>query len=456
MKSYELKPTYENLRDSIARDTIGRNHDVFLFAEILNSMDDSCSIALDGKWGSGKTFFVKQTKLFIDAHNEFVNSMEEKDKTLIKSICKQDSIEWQTQVSIYYDAWENDNDSDPVLSLIYSIISNVDTDFKMGESDDCLKKAAAILELFTGRNWKSVVNSFNGNNPLAEIRKDKNIEGKIKDFLDSLLVERGNRLLVFIDELDRCKPSYAVKLLERMKHYFCNDRITFVFSINTQELQHTIKRHYGENFDACKYLDRFFDLRITLPPANKSKFYQSIDFDNDYYIYDSVCSAFIEIYDLQLREIAKYIRITKIAAYQPTHGNSKFNFSFSDGKAKEFCLLYMVPIMIGLKIYNIDLYDKFVSGKDFAPLIEVMSRFRDNNFNNLLNRNETFCEQESDKTPVTLENKLIQIYDALFVTAYSGRHYETMIGNCSFSNETRELLLRTISMLSQYKSFEID
>lgn len=312
-----------------------------MFAEILNALSDSCSIALDGKWGSGKTFFVKQTKLFIDSHNEFVNSMDENDKMSIKSIFKNDSVEWQAQISVYYDAWENDNDSDPVLSLVYSIISNIDTDFSMVESDGCLKKAASILELFTRRNWNGVVNSLNGNNPLDEIRKNKNIESKIKDFLDSLLAERGNRLIVFVDELDRCKPSYAVKLLERIKHYFCNDRITFVFSINTQELQHTIRQHYGNDFNACRYLDRFFDLRITLPPANKSKFYQSINFENSYYTFDIVCNAVIENYDLQLKEIAKFIRLAKIAAYEPTHESRKFKFLFSDGKAKQF-----IPVII--------------------------------------------------------------------------------------------------------------
>lgn len=456
MKSYEVKPTYENLLDSIVRDTIGRNHDIYMFAEILNALNDSCSIAVDGKWGSGKTFFVKQTKLFIDAHNEFVNSMDESDKMSIKAICKNESVEWQTQVSVYYDAWENDNDSDPVLSLIYSIISNVDTDFQMVESDGCLKKAASILELFTGRNWKGVVNSLNGDNPLDGIRKSKDIESKIKDFFDSLLAERGNRLIVFVDELDRCKPSFAVKLLERIKHYFCNDRITFIFSINTQELQHTIKRHYGENFDACRYLDRFFDLRITLPPANKSKFYQSINFNNNYYTYDIVCNAVIENYDLQLREITKYIRLAKIAAYEPTHESKKFDFSFPDGKARAFCLLYIVPIMIGLKIYNIDLYEKFVSGKDYTPLVEVMNRFRHNNFNNFLNRDETFDEKEIDKKFVTFEDKLKQVYDALFVTVYSGSHYQTVIGNYEFEDGTKDILLRTVSMLSQYTSLDID
>ena len=56
MKSYELKPTYDNLLNTYLKDAIGRNNDIFLFANILNAIEDSCSIALDGQWGSGKTF----------------------------------------------------------------------------------------------------------------------------------------------------------------------------------------------------------------------------------------------------------------------------------------------------------------------------------------------------------------------------------------------------------------
>jgi tRNA A37 threonylcarbamoyladenosine biosynthesis protein TsaE len=59
MKSYELQPTYENIMATLAENLIDRNKDIFRFITLLDTIDDSCSIALDGKWGSGKTFFVK-------------------------------------------------------------------------------------------------------------------------------------------------------------------------------------------------------------------------------------------------------------------------------------------------------------------------------------------------------------------------------------------------------------
>ena len=69
------------------------------------------------------------------------------------------------------------------------------------------------------------------------LKSKKELREKVNEFFNSLLPEKGNRLIIMVDELDRCKPSYAVKLLERIKHYFTNDRITFVFSVNTYELE---------------------------------------------------------------------------------------------------------------------------------------------------------------------------------------------------------------------------
>lgn len=85
MKTLELKPTHENIMNAFERNPIGRNGDVFMFADILNSIDSNCSISLDGGWGRGKTFFVKQAKVFLDSQNDFVKSISADDKELIVS-----------------------------------------------------------------------------------------------------------------------------------------------------------------------------------------------------------------------------------------------------------------------------------------------------------------------------------------------------------------------------------
>ena len=78
-------------------------------------------------------------------------------------------------------------------------------------------------------------------------------------------------LVVLIDELDRCRPSYAIELLEVAKHLFSVDHIAFVLALNRSELAHSIKAIYGEEFGAEGYLDRFFDIDIGLPAVTRKQ-----------------------------------------------------------------------------------------------------------------------------------------------------------------------------------------
>lgn len=75
-------------------------------------------------------------------------------------------------------------------------------------------------------------------------------------------------LFVFVDELDRCRPPYAISMLERIKHLFDIDNVVFLISTDTKQLAHSINGVYGAEFDSQRYLQRFFNRTYTLPPAN--------------------------------------------------------------------------------------------------------------------------------------------------------------------------------------------
>lgn len=457
MKAYDLKPTIDNLLDTYEKDIIERNPDVFRFTEILDSIEDGCTIALDGNWGSGKTFFVKQVKMVMDAHNGFIDlgNDENIDKIVAvrKRYYKSNIFDLQPQVCVYYDAWENDNDDDPVMSLVYTILNSVESNFNFKDGH-FIDTAASIMEVFSGRNWPQLIEQLKGTSPLNSLKEHKEVELLVGEFLDSLIPEKGNRLVVFIDELDRCKPSYAVRLLERIKHYFTNDRITFVFSVNVNELQHTIRKCYGDDFDSSRYLDRFFDLWVTLPPPNMKNYYQSLNFSDSHYTFDIVCDAVIKTYHFELREIAKYLRLTKIAAYKPTHG--EFHFVFPDERAMEFCSFFVVPVMLGLRMTNAQRYTEFINGKDGSSLVEIAENVKFLGFMELLNQNETYDQDDADKVCVTLADKIRDVYNAIFVTSYTGPNYRTMIGSLKFDARTKNALIRTTSLLSQNTNLDTD
>ena len=455
MRINELRPTEENIRNTYLNDTIGRNSDVNAFIDILNTLENSCAIALDGVWGSGKTFFVQQVKMVLDAccrDSENADKQRVRHKWTTMHDGKQP--EFQSQLCVYYDAWENDNDEDPVLSLVYSILQDVDVESPFEKESGIFDKGAAIAECLSGRNITAVVDSLKSKDALADLRKKKQIQSEVKSFFDELLVERADRLVIIVDELDRCKPEYAVRLLERVKHYFADDRISFVFSTNIKELQHTISNFYGEGFDAVRYFDRFFDLRIALPPVDMDSYLRSINFDKQYVV-DRVCYELIEQYALSLRESSRFIQFVNLAVHEPTHESRKYDFSFPDGKAKLFGLMYVVPLLVVLKSYN-----QFVEGKNATPLVDLLENIQMRNdwsYSEFLSRDEYYDTNQpsgSRTKCVTFKQKIMDVYEAIFRNHYNYQNNAIYIGEYQFTAYTKNMLLRAASCLSGYAKYE--
>lgn len=122
----------------------------------------------------------------------------------------------------------------------------------------------------TGMSYGAEIQYTPTDNPniLKEVTSIKNIEENFKELLNDILPERANRVVIFIDELDRCNPIFAVKLLENFKHFFNDNRFIFVFSTNILELKSTINNFYGNNFNSSYYLQKFFDLQFELPKVD--------------------------------------------------------------------------------------------------------------------------------------------------------------------------------------------
>lgn len=457
MKSLDLTPTNENVYNSLINDSIGRGEFVRQFVKMLNAIEDNCTIALEGNWGSGKTFFVKQVKMVLDAHNpnyQPVNGfLTEERRKAIKEKCSEfnaedGSTELKPQLCVYYDAWQNDNDEDPILSLVYSIVKEIGSDFSF-KKNSTLNILSELINLVCNKDISKLKKALKGENALDLIKETKDEADKVSEFLQSLLPEVGERLIVFVDELDRCKPSYAVKLLEKIKHYFLDEEITFVFSVNINELQHTIKKHYGNDFDATRYLDRFFDLRATLPKFDLEKYYANIGFELNENMFNYVCASVINKYQFEMRNIAKYIRLAKIAVPKSVR---KGDMLFVQGKSTSFIYnTYVIPIMIGLKLTDTERFENFVNGKDCTPLLDFQKCFSKGCFADLASVER--YKKSSNDIAAAIEKKIKEIYDAIFVEKYDDESYRS-IGSMYFDKETKNSVMCIAGLMSSSASFD--
>lgn len=450
MKKIELQPTFSNLLETFKEDSIGRNKDVCYFISLLDSLEEGNSIAINSSWGSGKTFFVKHIKMVLEANNEFCNNIEKKDKETINShynyFCNISKINMSNKLylPIYYDAWKYDNDDDPVMSIVYEIISTLNNKYDFeGVNINYKKLLNGIFDALKLSGLPNFIDAINKDENLSNIIKSRDLKTKIDEFLNILPEERADNVVIFIDELDRCKPTYAVKLLERIKHYFNNDIITFVFSTNLEELQSSVKCVYGSDFNAYRYLDRFFDLKLPLPEIDIDNYYNYIDCDgnaNNYF--DKMCSLCATEYNFSMRDIAKYHRYLKMTTWNLGHSGRSFNFSEEFGYL--CCICYFAPIIIGLFIHDINTYNDFIKGKNSSPFIKLLGVHEGNLFLN----NKLFGKNHNELTLTEKEEKLTELYDAVFNTTYDGGFYHKLVGEIEINRDTQKYLINIISVLS--------
>jgi hypothetical protein len=142
-----------------------------------------------------------------------------------------------------------------------ALFGSGDSETSDGEKDDFKFSAKEI-----GEKLAKVIED--------ELKSHTNVKQAIIDFKQrlSILVSYLDTqtsvqlpIFVFIDELDRCRPDYAIKLLEGIKHLFGIPGIHFIVATNLAELAHSVRAVYGEKFSAERYLKRFFDMEYTLP-----------------------------------------------------------------------------------------------------------------------------------------------------------------------------------------------
>jgi len=412
MKRATLDATDLNVLESIKADTYGRNRDVKDFIESLDNIDGNMFISLDAKWGEGKTFFVRQvekslnflTKLQFDSGNQIIaDEMDYFKKTPIMNVELEKSY-----VPIYYDAWLYDNHQDPLMSLMFVIAkryaTHVDTKLSkgLGERVKSLFSSFSFANAAAGGQISFMGQAIDAITPGEDIFKNiktaEEIKALVKGILEEAAVEKGQKVVVFIDELDRCRPTYAIEILERIKHYFDDERIIFVVSLNKEQLIHTISNYYGKGFDSTAYLNKFFDLNTHLPSLKPAQRKQNMitEYIADWRAFVEVANALNDFHSLTIRDSMLYKQ--RINSVVCNH--------IDDITLTGCCLSLFIPLLIILDITDQENKQKFLQGD--STVLEYYLR----NVNTMSNIVDRFSGYEN-LFDVGL-NKIIDVYEYTF------------------------------------------
>ena len=262
--------------DPFKNDALGRKDLEPPLTQFVTQASGSFVLALDASWGSGKTTFLEmwQVKLKQAGH-----------------IC------------MYLNAWQNDFVPDPLIAIVGELKKAIeDYASQSGEASiiiseqrkknkkifNLLLKHIVPLSVKIATHWliniepaiEKLIADTASSGAESLIKNYEKGKSEIKEFRKALgdlasqvaSLNPSAKVVIIIDELDRCRPTYAIELLERVKHLFDASGVVFILGIDRSQLSHSIRSLYGSEFDATGYLRRFIDLDYRLPEPKTGKY----------------------------------------------------------------------------------------------------------------------------------------------------------------------------------------
>jgi len=352
----------------------------------------ACSIAVDAPWGMGKSTFLHMWINELDLGNPNFTAAQEMDPPY------ESMFAGKCVLPVYYNAWENDYCDKALIPLLFTLCAQMEK--KQQEGQFLADQGEKIVDFIStcARLLTSLTISLSTENPViaeaggaaagfftkgilhnltryldkkSKIDPEETISAEYdkqlrirQDFHNALeeLATISDGVYIFIDELDRCKPSFAVETLEVIKHFFNIPNVVFVFAVDQSQLCHAISGLYGSNMDAGGYLTKFFDYQIRLLPPTSVQLVQNYrheipGFNEDFY---PVLEDAFRACNLTPREIPWIIR----------QANAIFRIWFSECSFSTSSAPYtLIVTLLGMKLRNPQMYNAFMAVRndwDFA------------------------------------------------------------------------------------------
>ena len=241
MPSHRIPPIKVPPNKPFEHDLLNRENQCEELIRVIKDAQTPYVLAIDAPWGSGKTTFLR----------------------MMQAVCKEHEIP-----NVFFNAWQADFNNNALASMIAEIATNDQWKDQIKEGAKNLLSFKGVLAAIKaipqlesiGELAEELMKNYD---PVDEHIKHKEALEEFKESIRGLSSDNSKPLVFFIDELDRCRPIFAVEVLEKIKHVFDEEGIFFVVALNKKELEKTIKSVYGD-IDSHIYLGKFFDREYKL------------------------------------------------------------------------------------------------------------------------------------------------------------------------------------------------
>ncbi|MEX4003605.1 P-loop NTPase fold protein [Paraburkholderia sp. EG285A] len=266
-------PPRDNANPPFSGDSLGGRQELARkLTTFIGRLSNGGVVAINAPWGAGKTWFGERWA---------------------------DLLKTEEHKVAFINAFQQDHIEDPFLLIAAELSQVIESDKKA----NFLKKAGAVAEavvpavlktaMHAGINWAlhgievnkavdDVVKKIEEKSEdfakhwierkLENYEKEKNSLAGFREALKDAAESEGRPIVVFVDELDRCRPDFAVSLIERIKHFFDTQNVVFVLLLNREQLQRSVQGVYGNATDGEAYLSKFINFFFTFPQPKVEDF----------------------------------------------------------------------------------------------------------------------------------------------------------------------------------------
>ena len=372
------------------QDKIGRKEIVEKICWLVDNLqkDQHFCLALNGEWGSGKSFVLEYIEEELQKHEEYI---------IVK-----------------YDAWKNSFYQDPLIAILYCVLDSVKEYFCYVDTaekkfkrvakflksslqqflDKAMGKVAEIPDIetkkiaigyYAAKKIAGIIEAISANQILSHeklsdfksyqdlLQQAQTLLNEIVDY--QMYVKKQTKLIILVDEIDRCLPDEQLKVLERLHHLFEVKNCAVVCALNRSSIIKSFGHLYANNGE--QYLQKFFKYNFHIKMSSEKYFLNALNEKKDKFNQD------LPSYAMVLAEAMDYVQRYVVDLYR--RNSIRFDnrectryleifdgiISRLDVKHINLYYLWFIAVMIFYKLYDSSQFNEYLNGRPASRLLAI-------------------------------------------------------------------------------------